>query len=77
MKMLFSTNDRSELRQVRKKLFDAGIPCVVRRNPVAQGVFGLPSIPELWIKKEADILKALRLLGSRRLSQMTVILPRN
>lgn len=77
MKMLFSTTDRSEIRQVKKKLFDAGIPCKVRRNPVAQGVFGIPAIPELWIRDEADILRALRLLGTRRLSQMTVILPRS
>ncbi len=77
MKMLFSTTDRSEIRQVKKKLFAAGIQCKVRRNPVAQGVFGIPSFPELWIRDEADILRALRLLGTRRLRQMTVILPRS
>ncbi len=74
MKMLFSTTDRGEVKLVRKKLSDAGIRCKVRRNPVAQGVFGVPSFPELWVSEEGDILKALRLLGSRRLSQMTVIL---
>lgn len=73
MKMLFSTTDRSEVRMVRKKLADAGIRCQVRRNPVAQGVFGIPSFPELWVNDEGDILKALRLLGTRRLRQMTVI----
>lgn len=76
MKMLFSTADRSEIRHVKKKLFQAGIRCRVRKNPVAQGVFGVPAFPELWIQNEGDILKALRLLGARRLSQMTVILPR-
>ena len=74
MKMLFSTTDRGEVKLVRKKLFDAGIRCKVRHNPVAQGVFGIPAYPELWVDDEGDILKALRLLGTRRLRQMTVIL---
>ncbi len=58
---------------VRKKLSEAGIDCKVRRNPVAHGVFGVPSVPELWVNKDSDILKALKLLGNQRLSQMTVI----
>ena len=74
MKMLFSTTDRGEVKLVRKKLFEAGIRCKLRRNPVAQGVFGIPAYPELWVDDAGDILKALRLLGTRRLSQMTVIL---
>src|ERR1039458_2068012 len=73
MKMLFSATDRGEVKLVRKKLFEAGIRCEVRQNPVAQGVFGIPSYPELWVKDDGDILRALRLLGTRRLSQMTVI----
>jgi hypothetical protein len=73
MKMLFSTSDRGEVKLVRKKLAEAGIRCKVRQNPVAQGVFGVPSFPELWVKNEGDILKALRVIGTRRLSQMTVI----
>ena len=73
MKMLFSTSDRGEVKLVKKKLFEAGIRCEVRQNPVAQGVFGTPAFPELWVKEDGDILKALRLLGTRRLSQMTVI----
>jgi hypothetical protein len=73
MKMLFSSSDRGQVRLVRKKLFEAGIACEVRQNPVAQGVFGIPSYPELWVHDDGDILKALRLLGSRRLKQMTVI----
>ena len=73
MKMLFSTSDQGEVQLVSKKLFEAGIRCEVRQNPVAQGVFGTPSFPELWVKEDGDILKALRLLGTRRLSQMTVV----
>ncbi len=73
MKMLFSSTDRGEVRQVRKKLYEAGIKCQIRRNPVAQGVFGVPAYPELWVNNDGDILKALRLLGTRRLSQMTVV----
>lgn len=73
MKMLFPTTDRGQVRLVKKKLAEAGIRCQVRRNPVAQGVFGIPSFPELWVNDDEDILKALRLLGTRRLSQMTVI----
>ncbi len=73
MKMLFSSSDRNQVKQARKKLFAAGIRCEVRQNPVAQGVFGVPSFPELWVNKDGDILKALRLLGTRRLKDMTVI----
>jgi len=73
MKMLFSASDREQVQVVRKKLFQAGIRCEVRQNPVAQGVFGVPAYPELWVNDDGDILKALRLLGTRRLSQMTVI----
>jgi hypothetical protein len=73
MKMLFSASDRGQVTLLRKKLSEAGIQCKVRRNPVAQGVFGIPSSPELWVHKDTDILKALRLLGNRRLRQMTVI----
>jgi len=73
MKMLFSTTDRGEVKLVKKKLAEAGIRCRVRQNPVAQGVFGVPSFPELWVKDEGDILRALRLLGTRRLREMTVI----
>jgi hypothetical protein len=76
MKMLFAPADRSEVKLVRKKLARAGVPCEIRKNPIAQGVFGLPPYPELWIEQEAHILKALKLLGSRRLSQMTVIFPK-
>ena len=73
MKMLFSSSDRGQVRQVRKKLFEAGIRCEVRQNPVAQGVFGIPAYPELWVSNDGDILKALKLLGNQRLSEMTVI----
>src|SRR5947209_6842618 len=75
MKILFSSPDRSQITSLRKKLFDAGIPCRVRKNPVAQGVFGTPPLPELWIRKDGDILKALKLLGAQRLQEMTVIFP--
>jgi hypothetical protein len=75
MKMLFSSSDRTEIRRVRKKLFEAGIRCEVRHNPIAQGLFGIPPSPELWIEKDGDILRALRLLGGQRLQEMTVIFP--
>jgi hypothetical protein len=75
MKMLFSSSDRTEIRKVRKKLFEAGIRCQVRHNPIAQGLFGIPPAPELWIEEDGDILRALRLLGGQRLQQMTVIFP--
>lgn len=75
MKMLFSSSDRSEVTRVRKKLFEAGIRCQVRHNPLAQGLFGIPATPELWIEKDSDILRALRLLGGQRLQQMTIVFP--
>jgi hypothetical protein len=75
MKMLFSPSDGPEVKQVRKRLSAAGIRCELRQNPLAQGVFGIPPAPELLIENEEDILKALRLIGARRLRQMTVIFP--
>jgi len=75
MKMLFSSPDQSEVKQVKKMLFEAGVRCEIRKNPIAQGLFGIPAYPELWIQDQADILKALKLLGTRRLSEMTVIIP--
>ena len=75
MKMLFSPRDSSEVKLVKRKLSEAGIRCQIRKIPLAQGVFGVPPYPELWIEEERDILKALKLVGSHRLSQMTVIFP--
>ncbi len=74
MKILFSANP-AEVKSVRKQLFEAGIPCRVRNNKVANGLFGIPAYPELWIKNEGDIITALKMLGPRRLKQMTVIVP--
>jgi hypothetical protein len=73
MRMLFSSPDRGQVKQVRKKLFEAGIPCEIRQNPVAAGEFEVPTCPELWVSNDGDILRALRLLGTQRLSQMTVV----
>lgn len=75
MKMLFSPTDRSEVKQVKKKLSQAGIRCEIRKIALAEGVFGIEPYPELWIEDESDILKALKLLGSQRLRQMTIIFP--
>jgi hypothetical protein len=75
MKLLFPPCDRSQVNLVRKKLSDAGVRCQVRQNPVAQGLFGIPPVPELLIEDERDILKALRLIGASRLREMTVIFP--
>ena len=73
MKMLFSSTDPTEIRQVRKKLSNAGISCKLRQNPVARDIFGAPACPELWVRDDGDILKALRLLGPSRLRQMTAV----
>ncbi len=73
MKMLFSAPDCRQVAQIRKQLFEAGIQCEIRQNAVAQGVLGLQAIPELWVRHDGDILKALQLLGPRRQSQMTVL----
>ena len=75
MKLLFSPRDHSQVKLVRKKLSAAGIRCQIRKNPVTRGLFGIPPFPELLIENERDILRALRLIGARRLRQMTVIFP--
>jgi hypothetical protein len=74
MKMLFSPSDSSAARQVRNKLSRAGIACALNQAPHVKGVFGIEAAPELLIENERDIIKAFKLLGSRRLRQMTVIL---
>jgi hypothetical protein len=73
MKMLFSSPDRSEIKVLRQELSRAGIQCRVRHNRIAQGAFGIPPFPELWISRESDIIKALKKIGTRRLRDMTVI----
>jgi hypothetical protein len=73
MKMLFSSRDGSEIKSLRQELSRAGIQCQLKKNHIAEGAFGIPPIPELWIKRDSDILKALRKLGTRRLRAMTVI----
>jgi hypothetical protein len=75
MKMLFSPADCTEVKLVRKKLSAAGIRCEVHQNAAVEDGFGIPGNPELWIENESDILKALKMLGPRRLRQMTVIFP--
>jgi hypothetical protein len=75
MKMLFSSRDGSEIRSLRQELSRAGIQCQLKKNKIAQGAFGIPPFPELWIKRDTDILKALRKIGTRRLRAMTVIFP--
>jgi hypothetical protein len=75
MKMLFPPADRAQVKLVKKKLDDAGISCAIRKNPIAETTFGVRLSPELWIEDKNHILKALRLIGAERLSQMTVIFP--
>src|SRR5882672_1386851 len=75
MKMLFSPSDRSAVKLMRKKLAAAGIQCEIRKIPLAEGLFGMPPSPQLWITDEGDILRALKILGTGRLNQMTVIFP--
>lgn len=77
MKMLFSSRDCSEIKSLRQELSRAGIRCQLRHNRLAQGAFGIPPFPELWIKRDTDILKALKKLGSRRLRDMTVIVSKS
>lgn len=76
MKMLFSSVNPTEARQMKRKLFAAGIKCELKLGRLKQEMFGAPSAPELLIENERDILRAMRLLGARRLNQMTMILPR-
>jgi len=75
MKMLFPPADHAEVKSVKKKLAEAGISCAIRKNPVAETTFGVRPSPELWIEDKNHILKALKLIGAERLSQMTVIFP--
>lgn len=42
---------------------------------MAEGLFGIPPYPELFIENERDILRALKLIGTQKLSGMTVIFP--
>jgi hypothetical protein len=73
MKMLFPPNAGAKVKEVRKKLCNAGIRCRIKKIPLAEGLFGIPPYPELLIENERDILRALKLIGGQQLRQMTVI----
>ncbi len=75
MKMLFPPNDGAKVKEVRKKLSNAGIRCRVKKNALTEGLFGIPPYPELFIENERDIIRALKLIGSQQLSGMTVVFP--
>ena len=75
MKMLFPPNERAKVKKVRKKLCAAGISCRIKKIPLTEGLFGIRPYPELFIENERDILRALKLIGSRQLRGMTVIFP--
>jgi hypothetical protein len=77
MKMLFSPTDGPKVKEVKRKLSQAGIRCQMREIALTDGAFGVPPCPELRIEDEGDILKALKLIGAQRLRQMTVIFPRD
>jgi hypothetical protein len=72
MKMLFSLSDASEAKLFSKKLSKAGISCKIRKKRLVGEIFRLQLSPELWIKNDGDILKALKRLSLRRLREMTV-----
>lgn len=75
MKMLFPPSDGAKVKEVRKKLSAAGIRCRIKKISLAEGLFGIPPYPELFIENEGDILKALKVLGTQQLCGMTVIFP--
>ena len=75
MKMLFPPSETVEVKNVKKKLSDAGIRCKLKEVFLSHGAFGVPPCPELFIEDEQDILRALKLIGAERLRQMTVIFP--
>ena len=74
MKLLFFPPIPRQHCRCEKKLSQAGIPCALRNKSASKDAFGIKPAPELFIKNERDIIKAFRLLGTRRLRQMTVIL---
>ena len=53
MKMLFPPNDGAKVKEVRKKLCDAGIRCRVKKLALTEGLFGIPPYPETqaYVKK--------------------------
>ena len=75
MKMLFPPNHGAKVKEVRKKLCNAGIRCRIKNIRLTEGLFGIPPYPELCIENERDILRALKVIGNQQLSRMTVIFP--
>jgi hypothetical protein len=73
MKMLLSASDEGRISEARKQLFQAGIPCEIRQKAGAQWPLEAPSNPELWVSHDGDVLKAMKLLGSGRTSQLVLV----
>ncbi|PWU15832.1 MAG: hypothetical protein C5B50_14735 [Verrucomicrobia bacterium] len=61
MKLLFFSEDSSEVDQARQQLILVGIMCETRHSPEIQGLEPNPAAFELWIQRKQDSHKALML----------------
>ena len=54
MRLLCCGSDLERLEQARKKLVRMGIACELHRDASEKDGSGIPSYPELWVKREED-----------------------
>jgi len=64
MKMLFSSNDVTEVSAIKEMLVRSGIPCAIRHESGFVADLHTSMYPELWIEKEEDYQLAAVLLAS-------------
>ena len=67
MKLLFFSENPSEVDLARAELLQAGIACEVRQSPEFEGREPNPAAFELWIEKGRDSHKALMLCVELRI----------
>jgi hypothetical protein len=65
MKRIFSSSNSAEVGLLASRLENAGIPCEVRNEALAQVIPGIAFEPELWILNDEDYAEATALLASQ------------
>lgn len=62
MKLLLGGSDLGKLQQVRTKLLGMGVACDIVHQLDYDEPSGLPSYPELWVRKDEDFDTATLIL---------------
>ncbi len=64
MRLLLSGSDLEKLERVRVKLLSIGVACDIVQDTDENGAPGLPTYPELWVRRDSDFETASLALRS-------------